>query len=74
MSNEFEVAVPEKVQTASKAVNASLVLLGTLAASVVTLVSDGNLSGTDVGTLVTGILGTVTAVGAVWATRNKDKV
>lgn len=71
--SDFEVEVPEKVQTASKAVNSALVSLGGLTALVVTLLSDGVLSGSDVGTLVTAALGVVVTVGTVYQTQNKDK-
>lgn len=71
---DLGVPVSQTVLTASKAVNAALVSIAALAGVVVTLISDGTLSGSDVGTLITAVLGAVTTVGTVFQTENKPKI
>ncbi len=73
MTDPFKADVSEDVVDASKAVNATLVQLGTLAALVVTVLSDGSVSGVEVGTLATAALGAAASVLAVWKTKNKVK-
>lgn len=70
---EARIGVPQTATTAAKAVSASITLVGTYAAIVVSILSDGDVTSGDVGALVSGALGMIAAVARVWATKNERK-
>jgi hypothetical protein len=70
---EPQFPVPPPVMTAAKSVAATLTTLGTFVAVFLSCTSDGAVSTADTGTLVSSAVGTVTAILAVWSTRNKVK-
>lgn len=73
MSQPFDTRVNEPVQTATKAVYATLTSASGLVALFVTAIADGSVSGAEWGTLLTGALASAATVGAVWKARNKRK-
>lgn len=65
--------VPPPVQTATKALNTSLVLAGGWIALLVTSFADGSVSWDEGGKLIAGAVTAVGAIYATWKTQNKDK-
>lgn len=70
---EPQFPVSQPVMTAAKSVAATLAAAGTFVGLVVNAFADGTVTTTEVGSLVTGGIGAVVSVLAVWATRNKVK-
>lgn len=68
------VPVPEPVQAATKAINASLVLAGGWVALLVTSFADGSVSWDEGGKLIAGAVAAAGAIFATWKTQNKPKV
>lgn len=67
------VPVPAPVQTATKAINASLVLAGGWVALVAKSFADGSLSWAEGYEIIGAAIAAGGAVFATWKTRNKDK-
>lgn len=65
--------VPDPVQTAAKALNASLVLAGGWLALLVTSFADGSVSWDEGGKLIGAALAAGAAIYATWKTQNKNK-
>jgi hypothetical protein len=70
---DFNTPFNEQVQTATKAVWATLTTAAGVVALFVTAIADGSVSTAEWGTIVTGVLTGAATVGAVWTARNKDK-
>jgi hypothetical protein len=70
---DLSVPVPEPVQTAAKAVAATLTSAAGVVALFLTAVGDGSVSWAEGGTLLTAVLTGVATVSAVWAKSNKPK-
>ncbi len=69
----FSTRISEPIQTATKAVAATITSVGGLVALFVTAVADGSVSGAEWGTLLTAGLTAVATVAGVWSARNKAK-
>lgn len=65
--------VPAPVQTATKAVNTSLVLAGGWIALLATSIADGSVSWDEGGKLIAAAVTAAGAIYATWKTTNKDK-
>jgi hypothetical protein len=65
--------VPEPVQTATKALNASYILAGSWLALLVTSFADGSVSWDEGGKLIAAAVAAAGAVYATWRTENKPK-
>lgn len=65
-----EVPTGKVVQSAAKAVAATITAVSGVVALFVTAVADGSVSGAEWGTILTGVLTGVATVAGVWKTRN----
>lgn len=65
--------VPAPVQSAAKAVAATITTAAGVVALFVTSVADGNLSWDEGGTLIGAVVTAGATIAAVWGTRNTDK-
>ena len=72
-TDDLKVTVPEPVQTAAKAVAATLTSLSGFVALFLTAVGDGSVSWAEGGTLLTAGATAVATIAAVWGIENRDK-
>lgn len=66
--------VNEEIQTATKAVVATVTTLGTFLALFLTDIGDGSIGSGEVGGLVTAGLGAIATITGVWTFRNRKKL
>lgn len=69
----LNVPVPEPVQTATKAVAATVTTITGVIALAVTSIADGSLSWDEGGKLLGALAVAGATIYGVWRTRNKDK-
>jgi hypothetical protein len=70
---DINVPVGEPVYKATKAIYATVILAGGWVALAIKHMSDGGINWAEGSELVGGAVTAVTAIAAVWATRNKPK-
>jgi hypothetical protein len=69
----FETRVNPRVQSAAKAVAATITTVGGVAALFITSIADGSIGTAEWGTLLTGALTAGATIVSVWRTENKAK-